>query len=154
MHEYLIHHVRMLKSQPLFDLICFMLDSLTVPTPAVWVKKPLIPMEPIQGLFSYAVVLLMSCTLCSGSMVSGHRRIHGAKTMAKALADIRLVSSCKAILQTTTLVPSDREIKTRLSKTTRIRCHGKVAFLPKLPDKVEHETFQSVQVCSAQLVNH
>lgn len=52
-----------------------------------------------QHLCSYAVVLLMSWTLCSGSIVSGHRRIQGAKTIAKALADIRLVSSCKAILK-------------------------------------------------------
>lgn len=41
----------------------------------------------------------MSCTLCSGSMVSGQRRMQGANTMAKALADIRLVSSCRAILR-------------------------------------------------------
>ena len=47
----------------------------------------------------YVVVLLMSCTLCSGSMVSGQRRMQGANTMAKALADIRLVSSCRAILR-------------------------------------------------------
>ncbi len=50
-------------------------------------------------VYSYAVVLLMSCTLCSGSMVSGQRRIQGAKTIAKALADIRFVSSCRAILK-------------------------------------------------------
>lgn len=47
----------------------------------------------------YVVVLLMSCTLCSGSMVSGQRRMQGANTMAKALADIRLVFSCRAILR-------------------------------------------------------
>lgn len=50
---------------------------------------------------SYVVVLLMSWTLCSGSVVSGQRRIQGAKTMAKALADIRLVSSWRAILTKT-----------------------------------------------------
>lgn len=32
-------------------------------------------------------------------MVSGQRRMHGAKTIAKALADIRFVSSCKAMLE-------------------------------------------------------
>lgn len=53
--------------------------------------------ETVQAM-SYAVVLLMSWTLCKGSMVSGQRRMQGAKTIAKALADIRLVSSCKAIL--------------------------------------------------------
>lgn len=47
---------------------------------------------------SYAVVLLMSWTLCRGSMESGQRRMHGAKTIAKAFADIRFVSSCRAIL--------------------------------------------------------
>lgn len=48
---------------------------------------------------SYAVVLLMSWTLCRGSMESGQRRMHGANTIASALADIRFVSSCKAILE-------------------------------------------------------
>lgn len=43
----------------------------------------------------------MSCTLCSGSMVSGQRRMQGAKTMARALADMRFVSSCSAILKGT-----------------------------------------------------
>lgn len=32
-------------------------------------------------------------------MVSGQRRMQGANTMAKALADIRLVFSCRAILK-------------------------------------------------------
>lgn len=58
--------------------------------------------EELQRLMKswqpYAVVLLMSWTLCSGSMVSGQRRMQGAKTMARALADILLVSSCSAIL--------------------------------------------------------
>lgn len=84
------------------------LHSTFLPAPAAWVCKPLTLTEIIQGLFSYAVVLLMSCTLCSGSMVSGHRRIHGANTMAKALADMRLVSSCKAILKTPKLQRSVR----------------------------------------------
>jgi len=57
-----------------------------------------------QEADSYAVVLLMSWTLCSGSMVSGQRRIQGAKTIAKALADIRFVSSCKAILKAEIIV--------------------------------------------------
>lgn len=48
---------------------------------------------------SYAVVLLMSCTLCRGSMLSGHRRIQGANTIARALALIRFVSSCNEILK-------------------------------------------------------
>lgn len=47
----------------------------------------------------YAVVLPMSWTLCIGSMVSGQRRMQGANTIAKALADMRFVSSCKAILK-------------------------------------------------------
>lgn len=60
-----------------------------------------------RGLWSqsetYAVVLLMSWTLCSGSMVSGQRRMQGAKTMARALTDILLVSSCREILQHNTV---------------------------------------------------
>lgn len=55
---------------------------------------------------TYAVVLLMSCTLCSGSMVSGQRRMQGAKTMASALADMRLVSSCSTILDTNKSMPT------------------------------------------------
>lgn len=57
----------------------------------------------IQYWWTYAVVLLISWTLCSGSMVSGQRRMQGANTMASALADILLVSSCKAILKHTTV---------------------------------------------------
>lgn len=53
--------------------------------------------HPAPG--SYVVVLLMSWTLCSGSVVSGQRRMQGANTMAKALADMRLVSSWRAILK-------------------------------------------------------
>lgn len=49
------------------------------------------------------MVLLMSWTLCSGSMVSGQRRMQGANTMARALADILLVSSCSAILRHNTI---------------------------------------------------
>lgn len=47
---------------------------------------------------SYAVVLLMSRTLCRGSMVSGQRSMQGANTMARALADMRFVSSWNKIL--------------------------------------------------------
>lgn len=53
----------------------------------------------VQRGRTYAVVLPMSCTLSSGSMVSWQRRMQGAKTMARALADILLVSSCRAILR-------------------------------------------------------
>lgn len=62
------------------------------------------------GAWPYVVVLLMSCTLCSGSVVSGQRRMQGANTMAKALADIRLVSSCRAILRNKK-TPSETRIK-------------------------------------------
>lgn len=65
---------------------------------ALWVEKH--GNHLIYETCSYAVVLLMSWTLCSGSMVSGQRRIQGAKTIANALADIRFVSSCRAILDT------------------------------------------------------
>lgn len=53
----------------------------------------------MQLIRTYAVVLPMSCTLSSGSIVSWQRRMQGAKTMARALADILLVSSCRAILR-------------------------------------------------------
>lgn len=55
----------------------------------------------MRGCCTHAVVLLMSWTLCSGSVVSGQRRTQGAKTMARALADILFVSSCSAILKHT-----------------------------------------------------
>jgi len=45
------------------------------------------------------VVFETSFMLVKGSEVSGQRKRHGAKTMAKALGDIRLTSSIKATLK-------------------------------------------------------
>lgn len=45
------------------------------------------------------VVFETSFMLVKGSEVSGQRKRQGAKTMAKALGDIRLTSSIKATLK-------------------------------------------------------
>ena len=72
---------------------------------------------------SHAVVLLMSWTLCRGSVVSGQRKMQGANTMARALADILLVSSCKVILHAHTHVHARRRAHAHMHAHTHACTH-------------------------------
>lgn len=63
--------------------------------PAIAFQSPTLQ----QTAWTYMVVFETSFMLVKGSEVSGQRKRHGAKTMAKALGDMRLTSSINATLK-------------------------------------------------------
>lgn len=75
---------------------------------------------------TYMVVLATSFMLMSGSALSGQRRMHGAKTMARELGFMRLCTSTLDTLQVTQQNTCEKHLHLFLSFSKGCSCSHKI----------------------------